>query len=432
MTFDSESCRQHCSHYGKTVPLRSRHRKPLTRKTLTPTTSQITDAETTDQGSDTMESPRSTPRMALKVALIGATAFALVCNQPGTELYFMSYKEREDGTVELANQEVEPDIDLTKIPPEYHDFADLFSKKEAEKLQPHRTYDHTILVEPKKAPPFGPIYKCSPVELEATREYIETNLRKGFLKHSQSPCGAPIVFARKKDGTLRLCVDYRGFNKLTIKNRYPLPLIGELLERICTAKHFTKLDVRDGYNRLRMAEGKEWKTAFRCRYGLFEYTVMPFGLCNAPGTFQHYMNDTFREFLDDFLIVYLDDLLIYSDSRKEHKEHVRKVLTWLQEAGLFLKLSKCQFHVTEVEFLGFVVGNDGVKMDPAKVESITSWLTPKSPHNVRMFLGLANFYRRFIKEFSDLAKPLTRLLKKDNLAKRFHWDREAQKAFDHL
>ena len=432
LTFDSESCRQRCSHYGKTVPLRSRHRNPRTRKPLTPTTPQIPDTETTDQGSDTIKPLRPTPRTAPKVALIGAAAFAFICNQPGTELFFMSYKEQGDGTIELANQEVEPDVDMTKIPTEYHDFADLFSKKEAEKLPPHRSYDHTIPLEPGAVPPFGPIYKCSPVELEATREYIEKNLRKGFLKHSQSPCGSPIVFARKKDGTLRLCVDYRGLNKLTIKNRYPLPLIGELLERISTAKRFTKLDVRDGYNRLRMAEGEEWKTAFRCRYGLFEYTVMPFGLCNAPGTFQHYMNDTFREFLDDFLIVYLDDLLIYSDSRKEHKEHVRKVLTRLREAGLLLKPSKCQFHVTEVEFLGFIVGNDGVKMDPAKVESITSWPTPKSPHDVRMFLGLANFYRRFIRGFSDLAKPLTRLLKKDNLARRFRWDSEAQKAFDYL
>src|SRR5579859_667994 len=175
-----------------------------------------------------------------------------------------------------------------------------------------------------------------------------------------------------------------------------------------------------------MAKGEEWKTVFKCRYGLFEYTVILFGLCNAPGTFQHYMNDTFREFLDDFLIVYLDDLLIYSESWKEHTVHVRKVLTQLREAGLLLKPSKCQFHVTEVEFLGFIVGNDGVKMDPTKVESITSWPTLKSPHDVRIFLGLANFYRRFIKGFSDLAKPLTRLLKKDNLVKKFHWGREAQ------
>src|SRR5579859_7081438 len=195
----------------------------------------------------------------------------------------------------MANQEVGLDVDLTKILVEYHDFADLFSKREADKLPPHRTYDHTIPLEPGKAPPFGPIYKCSPAELKATREYIETNLGKGFIRYSQSLCGSPIVFAKKKNGTLRLCVDYRGLNKLTIKNRYPLPLIGELLEQISTAKYFTKFDVWDGYNRLRMAPGEEWKTAFRCRYGLFDYMVMPFGLCNVPGTFQHYMNDTFRE-----------------------------------------------------------------------------------------------------------------------------------------
>jgi len=155
-------------------------------------------------------------------------------------------------------------------------------------------------------------------------------------------------------------MDYRGLNKITIKNRYPLPLIGELLERISKAKYFTKFDVRDGYNRLRIASGEEWKTAFRCRYGLFEYTVMPFGLCNAPGTFQHYMNDTFRDFLDEFLVVYLDDMLIYSDNLKEHRKHVQKVLERLKEAGLFLKPSKCEFHRQEVEFLGFVIGINGV------------------------------------------------------------------------
>ena len=270
------------------------------------------------------------------------------------------------------------------------------------------------------------------MELETVCKYIEENLRKGFLRHSQSSCGAPIVFAKKKDGTLRLSVDYRGLNKITIKNRYPLPFIGELLERISKVKYFTKFDVRDGYNRLRMAPGEEWKTAFRCRYGLFEYMVMPFGLCNAPGTFQHYMNNTFCEFLDEFLVVYLDDLLIYSSDLKEHKRHVRKVLEWLQEAGLFLKPSKCEFHVQEVEFLGFVIGKDGIRMDPAKVEFITAWPTPKSPHDIRMFLGLANFYQRFIKGFGKLATPLTKLLKKENMVKRFKWDSDAQKAFDYL
>jgi hypothetical protein len=149
-------------------------------------------------------------------------------------------------------------------------------------------------------------------------------------------------------------------------------LIGELLERISKAKYFSKFDVRDGYNRLRMAPGEEWKTVFRCRYGLFKYTVMPFGLCNAPGTFQHYMNDTFREFLDEFLVVYLDDLLVYLSTLKEHKEHVRRVLARLQEAGLFLKPSKCEFHMQEVEFLGFIIGEHGVRMDPGKVDAVTS------------------------------------------------------------
>ena len=147
---------------------------------------------------------------------------------------------------------------------------------------------------------------------------------------------------------LRLCVDYRRLNKITIKNRYPLPLIGELLEQISKAKYFTKFDLRDGYNRLMIASREEWKTAFRCRYGLFEYTVMPFGLCNAPGTFQHYMNDMFQDFLDEFLVVYLNDMLIYPDNLKEHQEQVRKVLERLEEAGLFLKPSKCEFHKQEV------------------------------------------------------------------------------------
>src|SRR5579859_6499422 len=189
------------------------------------------------------------------------------------------------------------------------------------------------------------------------------------------------------------------------------------------------MDVRDGYNRLRMAIGEEWKTNFRCRYGHFEYTVMPLGLCNAPGTFQHYMNDTFHDFLDQFLIVYLDDLLIYSDTLAEHKRHVRMVLERLKEAELCLKPSKCQFHVQEVSFLGFIVGPGGVQMDPEKLVAITTWPVPKSVHDVRVFLGLANFYRRFILNFSKVAGAMTALLKKNN---KFRWMAEAQEAFERL
>jgi len=459
LTFLSEFCRHNCSHYGRTVPLHPNSMIPNidpenetpTRKTPEPDIT--TEARKKDKIRKIHKAQkkggrrrknniwkkdkvRETPRLEggsrpksvdpPQVALIGAAAFAYVCNQPETELFFLSVSEME----RLITKE-EADPDLSAIPLEYHEFADLFSKKEADKLPPHQPYDHKIPLEPGSAPPFGPIYKLSPIELETLRKYVEENLRKGFIRNSQSPCGAPIVFAKKKDGTLRICVDYRGLNKITIKNRYPLPLIGELMDRISNAKRFTKLDVRDGYNRLRMAPGEEWKTAFRCRYGLYEYTVMPFGLCNAPGTFQHYMNDTFREFLDDFMVVYLDDILIFSKDMKEHKRHVRQVLERLREAGLFLKTSKCQFHVEEVEFLGFIIGNNGVRMDPSKVEAITSWPTPESPQDIRMFLGLANFYRRFIKNFSKIALPLTRLLKKEN-ARRFRWDKVAKEAFDYL
>jgi len=216
----------------------------------------------------------------------------------------------------------------------------------------------------------------SPAELAKVSKYVKENLKKGFIRHSQSEYGAPIVFVKKKDGSLRICIDYQGLNKLTLKNRYPLPLIGELLDRISRATVLSKFDIRDGYNRLRMAAGEEEKTAFHYQYVLFEYTVMPFGLCNTPGTFQHYMHDVFRDFLDKFLVIYLDDFLVYSDNLKEHQKHVRLVLERLWEAGLYLKPSKCEFHREEVEFLGFIVGKNGVWMDPTKVESITTWPVP--------------------------------------------------------
>ena len=236
----------------------------------------------------------------------------------------MSYQPAIDGqdSKDPRSPTVTDDPDLSTIPEEYHEFADLFSESESEKLPLHRSYNHTIPLKLGTTPPFGPIYSMSPKELETLKDYCEANLRKGYIKHSQSPCRAPVLFVKKADGTLKLCVDYRGLNKITTKNRYPLPLVGELLDRISHAKYFTKFDVRDGYNRLRIAPGEEWKTAFQCRYGLFEYTIMPFGLCNAPDTFQHYMNDTFHDFLDHFLIIYLDNLLIFSDTLAEHKQHV--------------------------------------------------------------------------------------------------------------
>jgi len=331
----------------------------------------------------------------------------------------------------LSELTIESDTDTTAqyVPKEYHDFADVFSKAEANHLPKHSTYDHTISIEEGKSPPFGPIYKLSEVELKALREYLEENLGKGFITTSTSPAGAPIIFAKKKDGSLRLCVDYRGLNKMTIKNRYPLPLISEMLDRVSKATYFTKIDLRGAYNLVRIKSGEEWKTAFRCRYGHFEYRVMPFGLTNAPATFQHFMNDTFRDFLDDFCLIYLDDILIYSNSLEENKRHVKLVLTRLRSARLFAKPEKCQFHVSEIEFLGYVISPSGISMDPSKVSAITSWPPPKSVHDIQVFIGFANFYRRFISNYSGITSPITYLLKKNV---DFIWSNDAQHAFEYL
>jgi hypothetical protein len=215
----------------------------------------------------------------------------------------------------------------------------------------------------------------------------------------------------KKDGTLRLCVDFRGLNQITKKNHYPLSLINEAIDRLSGACYFTKLDIREAYHRLRVAPGDEWKTAFRTRYGHYEYTVVPFGLVNAPAAFQGLINNVLREHLDQFCIAYLDDIVVYSNSLEEHREHVRLILAKLQEAGLYLKLSKCKFKMQLISYVGFIVTPEGVEMEPDRVRMITEWPEPTSHRDIQVFLGFANFYRRFISSFLPIAKPMTDMLK---------------------
>ncbi|SOV04672.1 uncharacterized protein UDID_17163 [Ustilago sp. UG-2017a] len=333
-----------------------------------------------------------------------------------------------DTTMALAYDAGLPDI----IPQEYHQYLDVFSRVKADKLLPHRTYDHQIPLEEGKSPPFGPIYSLSEHELKTLQEYLEENLAKGFISPSNSPAASPILFVKKKDGSLRLCVDYRGLNRITIRNRYPLPLIDELLDRLREAQFFTRIDLCGAYNLLRIAKGDEWKTAFHTRYGLFQYNVMPFGLTNTPASFQHLMNDTFKDMLDRSLIIYLDDLLIYSSTLKQHQEHVSVVLAHLRQAGLYAKAEKCQFSTSQTEFLGFVVSDQGVTMDSSKTEVITNWPVPKSVHDVQVFLGFCNFYRKFIPQYSRTAYPLTQLLRKEAQSAPFAWHNDAQHAFEQL
>ena len=248
--------------------------------------------------------------------------------------------------------------------------------------------------------------------METLKTYIKTNLANGFIRLSKSPAGAPILFDKKPDGSLRLCVDYRGLNNITIKNQYPLPLIGESLDRLGRAKRFTQLDLTNAYHRMRIREGDEWKTAFRTRYGHFEYQVMPFGLSNAPATFQGYVNKILAEKLDIFVIVYLDDILIYiKDLGQPHVEAVRWVLDQFRKYLLFANLKKCHFHQDKICFLGYVMSSKDISMEAKKIEMVREWLEPKSIWDIQVFLGFANFYRQFIQGFSKIAAPLTSMLK---------------------
>ena len=346
--------------------------------------------------------------------------------------------KREDATLGsrtgqlCATYELEypaQDSPLKDIPVVYHEYKKLFEEDIRTTLPKHQPWDHDIPLKPGKEPTVGPLYPCAINELGALKDYIDENLAKGFIRESKSSCGSPVLFVKKKDGSLRLVVDYRKLNDITVKDCYALPLINEIQDRLQGAVVYTKLDLRSAFNRIRMKEGEEWKTAFRTRYGLYEYTVMPFGLCNAPASMQRLINNTLREYLDVFCIAYLDDILIYSKSMEDHVKHVKMVLQKLEERALLVKPEKCEFHKTELGFLGYVVGVNGITMDKDKLEAVREWPRPSTVKEIQAFLGFANFYRRFIKDFSKIAAPLTELTKKDQA---FNWTDSASKAFEEL
>jgi hypothetical protein len=232
------------------------------------------------------------------------------------------------------------------------EFPDVMPEELPEDLPPRRRVDHAIEVMPGVAPLAKAPYRMSHEELKELKVQLEEFLAKGYIKLSKLPYGAPVLFVHKKDGTLRMCVDYKALNKATVKNQYPLPRINDLFDRLSGAKVFSRIDLRSGYYQIRIVEGDEEKIACRTRYGSYEFLVMPFGLTNAPATFCTLMNDIFREWLDDFVVVYIDDILIYSGSLEEYAEHLRKVFQRLRENKLYAKLEKCEFGVTEVDFLG--------------------------------------------------------------------------------
>ena len=331
-----------------------------------------------------------------------------------------------DGFCDKMEKEADkPDIQDIRIVNEYPDvFPD-----ELLGLPPPREVEFMIELKPGTEPISKAPYRMAPVELKELKEQLQDLLDKGFIRPSVSPWGAPVLFVKKKDGTMRLCIDYRELNQVTIKNKYPLPRIDDLFDQLQGARIFSRIDLKSGYHQIRVKTEDIPKSAFRTRYGHYEFLVMPFGLTNAPAVFMDLMNRIFRPLLDICVIVFIDDILVYSKTEEQHEQHLRDVLQILRNNQLYAKLSKCDFWLKSIAFLGHVVSEGGVSVDPAKVQSIMEWKQPKTVTEVRSFLGLAGYYRKFVQDFSKIALPLTQLTRKNE---KFDWNEEREKSFQEL
>ncbi|KAD3642317.1 hypothetical protein E3N88_31541 [Mikania micrantha] len=353
------------------------------------------------------------PRKSLKI-ISAIKAQKLISH--GCEGFLASIKDVSKGAPHLK------DIPIVQ------DYSDVFPE-ELPGLPPEREVEFTIDLIPGSEPISKAPYRMAPLELKELKEQLQELLELGFIRPSVSPWGAPVLFVKKKDGSMRLCIDYRELNKITIRNRYPLLRIDDLFDQLQGAKFFSKIDLRSGYHQLKIRDQDVSKTAFRTRYEHYEFLVMPFGLTNAPAVFMDLMNRVFHDYLDRFVIVFIDDILVFSKSKDEHEDHLCTVLETLRKKKLYAKFSKCEFWLEQVAFLGHVVSAEGITMDPAKVEAITKWPRPTSVTEVRSFLGLAGYYRRFVEGLSILALPLTQLMRK---GVKFTWNDERENCFEEL
>lgn len=371
---------------------------------------------------------------AIRLPLPNEVALVIYGDKSGKELRIVScikarkYLQKRYGAFLAHVVDTKKKGKEIKDIPEVCNFPDVFPE-DLPGVPPVRQVEFRIDLVPGAAPVARAPYRLAPSEMQELSSQIQELLDKGFIRPSFSPWGAPILFVKKKDGSFRMCIDYRELNKLTIKNRYPLPRIDDLFDQLQGSCFYSKIDLRSGYHQLKVLEADVPKTAFRTRYGHYEFLVMPFGLTNAPAVFMDLMNRVCKPYLDKFVIVFIDDILIYSRTKKEHGQHLRLVLELLRKEKLYAKLSKCEFWINEVHFLGHVVSDKGIHVDPAKIEAIKDWEAPTTPTEIRQFLGLAGYYRRFIENFSKVAKPLTALTQKD---KKFEWEDRHESAFQKL
>ncbi|XP_058041925.1 uncharacterized protein LOC131199783 [Ahaetulla prasina] len=324
-----------------------------------------------------------------------------------------------------------------RIPKEYWDLREVFSEKASDVLPPHRPIDCAIDILPGVKLPKPKAYPMTQKELEELRKFIDKNLERGFIQLARPRVAAPVMFREKKDGSFRLIVDYWNLNAVCAENIYPMPLMKDMLAHLAKGKFFTKLDLREAYYRVRIKEGDEWKTAFNCPLGCFQFRVLPFGLQGAPAVFMQLINEILHQHLFKGVLVYLDDILIYTETMEEHIKLVRAVLKKLLSAELYCKLSKCDFHQTKIDYLGYRISADGLEMDPGKVKAVLEWAPPRTRKQLQSFLGFANFYRQFIPSFAQIALPITNLLKtkgdtKPKPSLPLEWTMECQAAFEKL
>jgi AcrR family transcriptional regulator len=305
-----------------------------------------------------------------------------------------------------ASASLSADPRLTSI---LESYSDVFEQKTTGLVDDLAPPSVTLI--PDSIPPNRPAFRLSLPERQELESQVTKMLEKGWIQPSRSPYGAPVLFVPKPDGSLRMCIDYRALNKLTLKNKYPLPRIEDLLDNLSGARYFSSLDLTSGYHQLRLPASDIPKTAFNTHFGKFEWRVLPMGLSKAPAVFQSVMNRLFSKYLNKNVLIYLDDILIFSKTEEEHYAHLSQVLAFLRQCGLKAKMSKCDFFKAELKFMGHIVSSSGMKPDPAKVQVVVDWPVPQTTFEVRSFLGLANYFRKYIRGFAAMVAPLTNLLK---------------------
>ncbi|KAJ9513865.1 hypothetical protein QJQ45_020944 [Haematococcus lacustris] len=377
----------------------------------------------------TLTPPPPTPLQADQLNLLSAPRFRRAARHDEVFMALLTQQPNPSSSPSTSTPAPDPPPLHPKAAALVQQYPSVFPKElPAVQDMPRRSVDHTIhLTGPAPSP--RPIYRMSQPELDQLKKQLDDLLAKGFIRPSTSPFAAPVLFVRKKDGSLRLCVDFRALNQQTLKNRYPLPRIDDLLDQLSGAQVFSKIDLRSGYHQIRVAEDDIPKTAFRTRYGHYEFTVLPFGLCNAPATFQQLMNDVFKPHLDDFVLVYLADILVFSKSAADHERHLHLTLSLLRQHQLCANLAKCAFWLDTVDFLGHIVSAAGIQPDPTKVKAVLDWPAPQDKHQLRSFLGTANYYRRLLHHHAHRVLPLTDLLRDEQP---WRWGEAEQRAFANI